>query len=566
MEKKVLKRRKTFVIFLIGFVIGIIGFAISFVMYLKSDTKVFQKDDNKQNTHNNNDNNDKPKDVVLGDIVFSSIDSSLHLDKAIPTLDKFGVLSDPFNFAIKNTSREAKNYSLKLVDDNSTIPNKEIRYELIKNDKSLGIYTLSTDGVIDIAQIKSLEEIKYSIKIWLDYNSDIEVGTFNKKIAVAVETVGIDEEFVNKPVLLNNMIPVIYDNETNSWLKSDNKNTYSNEWYNYSKQKWANVVTVTQETRNNYINSPVGTKIELDDINAFFVWIPRFTYSSFGSDIKIEFVDSTKEAYSAFKFNDNNIDGFWISKFESGLKVDSKCIESSLTSECNNSNNELYFLPNYPFSNRITMANMFYAIRKMELKNNIYGFENGGNVLNNDGTIKKDNNNIDTHMIKNIEWQAVALLSSSKYGISNNKIVNNNGSYTGNSTINEETYDYNVLDNGVKASTTGNIYGVYDMSGGKREFVMLDNEEINLFNKKSNSGFKTKVKEYYYDNNFNESDTTKFYQDRISKDNLINSEPITRGGYKNSGNIFNVYCAQDYINKISLETNSRASLVIIKER
>ena len=126
MEKKVLKRRKTFVIFLIGFVIGIIGFAISFVMYLKSDTKVFQKDDNKQNTHNNNDNNDKPKDVVLGDIVFSSIDSSLHLDKAIPTLDKFGVLSDPFNFAIKNTSREAKNYSLKLVDDNSTIPNKEI--------------------------------------------------------------------------------------------------------------------------------------------------------------------------------------------------------------------------------------------------------------------------------------------------------------------------------------------------------------------------------------------------------------------------------------------------------
>lgn len=563
MEKKILKRKKTFIIFLVGFVIGVIGFVISFVMYLKNDPEVVKKDDNKPST---NTNPDKPKDVVLGDIVFSSIDSSLHLDKAIPTLDKFGVLSDPFNFTIKNTSREAKNYSLKLVDDNSTIPNKEIRYELVRNDKSLGIYTLSTDGIIDIAQIKSLEEIKYSIRLWLDYNSDIKVGTFNKKIAVAIETVGIDEEFVNEPVLLENMIPVNYDNETNSWLKCNSKNTYSNEWYNYSNQKWANAVTVDIEKREEYLNSPIGTKIEMSDINAFFVWIPRFSYSKDADNINITFVDNTKEAYNAFKFNEEDIDGFWISKFENGIKEDSECFKSSLSSECNNSNNKLYFVPNYPFNNRITMANMFYAIRKMELKDNIYGFINKGNKLNNDGTIKNDSNNIDTHMLKNSEWQAVALLSGSKYGISNNKIVNNNGSYTGNSTIGDETYDYNVLDTGVKASTTGNIYGVYDMAGGKREFVMLNNEEINLFNKKSNSGFTDIIKDYYYDNDFNESDTTMAYQERISKDNLINSEPITRGGYKNTGNIFNVYCAQDYINKISLETNSRVSLVITKER
>ena len=169
-------------------------------------------------------------------------------------------------------------------------------------------------------------------------------------------------------------------------------------------------------------------------------------------------------------------------------------------------------------------------------------------------------------MVKNVEWQAVALLSSSKYGVLDNKISNNASDYTGNALVNGQNYDYNVQNMGVKASTTGNVYGIYDMAGGKREFVMLNNKEINLFNKKSNSGFTSKIKEYYYDNDFTDSDTSKIYQEKFSKENLINNEPITRGGYKNTGNIFNIYCAQDYINKISLETNARASLVIIKEK
>ena len=78
--------------------------------------------------------------------------------------------------------------------------------------------------------------------------------------------------------------------------------------------------------------------------------------------------------------------------------------------------------------------------------------------------------------------------------------------------------------------------------------------------------FNSKIVDYYYDNDFIDNDTTKLYQERISNDNLINSEPITRGGYKNSGNIFNVYSAQDYLGKISLEINSRASIVIMKEK
>lgn len=560
MEKNSKKTKKTFMIFLIGFVIGIVGFTISFVMYLKKDSEVVKNNDNNTITPDNQ------KEVLAGDIVFSSIDSSFHLDKVIPTLDKFGILGESFDFSIKSTSREAKNYILKLVDDNSTIPNKDIRYELTRNSKVLGVFTLSDDSVIDTFQIKSLEEIKYSIKIWLDYNSDIKVGTFKKKISVIAESIGGNSENVNAPVLTDGMIPVYYDNETNTWFKSDNKNTYNNEWYNYKEHKWANAVTVTEEKREEYLNNKIGTKIEMDDINAFWVWIPRFKYNGDINNIDVTFVDTTVSSYPAFTFNNQELEGFWINKFESGISIDSACYKSSLPSECNSQDNLLYFIPNYQYNNRITMANMFYAIRKMELKDNIYGFNNKGSKLNNDGTIKGDSNNIDTHMIKNSEWQATAILSNSKYGLGNNTITNNSTNYTGGVTINDNDYEYNVQDKGEKASTTGNIYGVYDMSGGKREFVMLDNSEINLFNKKSNSGFTNKIKEYYYDNDFTDLDATILLKEKYSKDNLINSEPITRGGYKNTGNIFNVYCAQDYLNKLSLETNSRASLVIIKEK
>ncbi len=213
------------------------------------------------------------------------------------------------------------------------------------------------------------------------------------------------------------------------------------------------------------------------------------------------------------------------------------------------------------------MANMFYAIRKMEFQNNIYGFKGTGNKLNNDGTIKNDTNNLDIHMIKNSEWQAVALLSESKYGKYNypKELITNNGSnYTGKATIDGIDYDYNVSIKGEGASTTGNVTGIYDMAGGMREYTMITNSEIDLFSGRSNSGFSVMVKDYYFDNNFRD-DTTLQFQDRYSEDNDISDNPITRGGYKNTGNIFNVYSANDFNKKISLESNSRA-IIVIKEK
>ncbi len=98
-------------------------------------------------------------------------------------------------------------------------------------------------------------------------------------------------------------------------------------------------------------------------------------------------------------------------------------------------------------------------------------------------------NNADSHMMKNMEWGAVAYLKQSKYGLGTTDIaVNTNSSYyTGGGQ--SDVYKTNVAQ-----STTGNIYGIYDMSGGAWEFVMGNyNDTI------SNAGFSSMPAAKYYD-------------------------------------------------------------------
>ena len=68
-------------------------------------------------------------------------------------------------------------------------------------------------------------------------------------------------------------------------------------------------------------------------------------------------------------------------------------------------------------------------------------------------------------MIKNNEWGAVAYLSNSRYGKNDEVTINSNSSYyTGGGSGNA------YVNNGAQ-STTGNVYGIYDMSGGAFEYV-----------------------------------------------------------------------------------------------
>ena len=118
-----------------------------------------------------------------------------------------------------------------------------------------------------------------------------------------------------------------------------------------------------------------------------------------------------------------------------------------------------------------------------------YGWSTAS-TLKPDGTYTVDNNNVDTHMMKNVEWGAVAYLSKSVYGKNTIEVYPNNsqtfetGCAANSATQGSSTTCLNTYEstNGLQASTTGTIYGVYDMSGGAWERVaaFVNNGNVNL--------------------------------------------------------------------------------------
>jgi hypothetical protein len=88
------------------------------------------------------------------------------------------------------------------------------------------------------------------------------------------------------------------------------------------------------------------------------------------------------------------------------------------------------------------------------------------------------------------EWGAITYLSKSQYGVDGNTIYGNNSqTYTtgcAGNTYNEALYNgcrkaYSST-NGIKASSTGNIYGIYDLAGNGWDIVAayLSNNNANL--------------------------------------------------------------------------------------
>ena len=148
-------------------------------------------------------------------------------------------------------------------------------------------------------------------------------------------------------------------------------------------------------------------------------------------------------------------------------------------------------------------------------------------AMTEDGNIYGLTEAIDSHLMKNSEWGAVAYLSQSQYGLNGTDITINNVSLnsggakrtntagksgvdsvyavtgcttgstsaeesvktmdningtTGN-TVNNGVYTWNQID-GCMASSTGTIYGIYDLSGGtyERTAVYVANGSSNLKN------------------------------------------------------------------------------------
>ena len=420
-----------------------------------------------------------------------------------------------------------------------------------------------------------------------------------------------DGSGANEPILANGMIPVIYDETNDVWVKA----SLTEKWYDYNEQMWANAVTTTSENRETYLSDEhIGQEIPMDEINSMWVWIPRYRYkieTGIGStttltnpaQIDVVFEPGTETngatepqyrtgitssgtntsyyTHPAFRNAanitydsstssrgawDEEITGFWVAKFEVGTS-NATCNTTSNETNCRDVEPlikpDIISLRSQSISTQFkhslkfaggTMNTSTGEVTFTANENNIYG-------------LNTTTNTTDTHLMKNTEWGAVAILSQSQYGKMGNSnytgankeiYKNNSSSYiTGRSlgtppqstvtNIANGTYSYNdkscsttttaTIGNvctgtknqnaGLGASTTGTIYGVYDMSGGAWEYTMG-----NYRNTSQSSGFSVFPSSKYYD----------YYTDtNITKANTILGDGIweTYNWYSDLGSFFN---------------------------
>ena len=335
----------------------------------------------------------------------------------------------------------------------------------------------------------------YYLWIWLDAK-ETSSDTMNQSFELSLNGSCVDQkEEPNAPVLDDGMIPVVFDTSNGTAVKTVSITDSS--WYNYSNQEWANAVLVKEsgtQTRAYYKANP-GVTINQTDILAYYVWIPRYKYQIWSTDnnnkngkeqtIEIIFEDKNSISngtqvgeyitHPAFWWDNDSdgvrdegeeLSGIWVGKFETTGTASSPTILPDVQS-----------LRSQKVSVQFTTAQL--------LGGTTYGITT----------------NADSHMMKNSEWGAAAYLSHSKYGVNRETYINNSSSYyTGRSggnvggktpinktyTAQTSTTQYNNYgyytwdgyllnyDTNTKSSTrnlmkvasiTGNITGIYDMSG-----------------------------------------------------------------------------------------------------
>lgn len=268
----------------------------------------------------------------------------------------------------KNDEQMPPIYVMKSAGDSST------------NEK---VYQLKTPKIVRINS--NYEEEDYVYQTYTFYD-----GTNHQNIKVEFDTV----KGVNRPLLTEDMMAVkMYYDDEGSIYSEPVKDIYDEDWYDYSNvsPNWANV--------------------KMND-NRYYVWIPRFAYKiqEFyagtnyshipASAISIVFLKETTnymaneevlpagyQVHPAFKYPDSNgnmidVPGFWVSKYNVNDLVDvvyKKTGEGDL---------------------------ILGALEEVELTK-----------LH--GTSESVTTQLESHLLKNSEWAAIAYLSLATAGKTN---------------------------------------------------------------------------------------------------------------------------------------------------
>ena len=284
-----------------------------------------------------------------------------------------------------------------------------------------------------------------------------------------------------------------------NWTVADSTNS-NDDWYAYKDNsgtkaqvnvpKLADGMTAIKYSTDSDLTAGSKWANAMTKDGSMWVWIPRYAYKitykssnkSEGGTIEIAFLKDTTNEFldntiqgeiktnisdvtyttnengtksqdqwlvePAFTLGAESIKGFWFAKFEASNTNDLATNNPDLT---------LQIKPNVTSWRSMTSLNMFTACQNLTSDSKYSTYFNS-----------KDK--IDTHMTKNVERGAVAYLAHSKYGLNGDEIgINTNSRYkTGIGNNGGSAYNTDV---GKNSSTTKNVYGIYDMSGGAYEYV-----------------------------------------------------------------------------------------------
>ena len=414
---------------------------------------------------------------------------------------KIGIYYITYNITDKS-GNIGKSIRVVTVNNIDTIPsitlNGDATVILGENDyyKEAGVNVADGNKVAVIGEVKTDTIGTYVIR-YIVIDKD---GNLNSVIRTVIVNDVYQEDILNgaDPVLANNLVPVmISDNGTVT------KASTTSTWYDYETKQWANAVILKDET----INYSNDETIPEDNIESYFVWIPKYSYQlwDLGNYSSLTSIDSTKPHTIPVKFgltntSDSNTgecttpgtagangnckvgdymthpaflafdsNGMWVGKFETGYDGATSTVDAE---------------QNVVNTSKIIIKPNVYSWRGMSI----------GNMFKNSYDY---NRSLDSHMMKNTEWGAVAYLQHSTYGSATSVRINNNsGNITGYASTEEPTkgykgesiegnryestslgvdgtYTVNYLNlDSTVVSTSGNYTGIYDMVGGTWEYVM----------------------------------------------------------------------------------------------
>ena len=263
---------------------------------------------------------------------------------------------------------------------------------------------------------------------------------------------------------------------------------------------------------------------------------------------------------------DSELTGIWVAKFEAGYAD----IGSQQESTENYTQNTANIYGSYNTSTKMTYP-LFQGLKIS------YNYISSGDAyalckaMKNTGNIYGLANDTDSHLMKNSEWGACSYLGQSQYGMNGINIYVNNvninestakgHAVTGvcGTSENENTYDassnptitldnirnetannvklWNTMD-GIKASSSGTVYGIYDLSGGLWEKVSayIANNNENLEYGKSFTNYTKQATSY----NVTSSKYYTVYQYKDPENSDYNEASANSWNY-NKGLVTKVY-------------------------